>query len=78
MLLFKPISLAVTSLALGQSYDYPSANDVTLKDIGKMEPNLTTTKHDKARTEHIFPVTVYKLRNHDNFGPSADTLLNAK
>ena len=30
-----PISLRVTSLALGQSYDCPSAREVTLKDIVK-------------------------------------------
>ena len=32
-----PISFRVTSLALGQSCDCPSASDVTLKDIGKIE-----------------------------------------
>ena len=47
------ISFRVTSLALGQSYDCPSASEVTLKDMGK---NLyqTKTKHSKARTICIF------------------------
>ena len=30
------IFFRVTSLALGQSYDCPSASEVTLKDMGKM------------------------------------------
>ena len=30
-----PISLRITSLALGQSYDCPSASEVILKDMGK-------------------------------------------
>ena len=30
-----PISFRVTSRALGQSYDCPSASEVTLKDMGK-------------------------------------------
>ena len=34
-LIHLPIFFRVTSLALGQSYDFPSASDVTLKDMGK-------------------------------------------
>ena len=34
--MYLPISFRVTSLALGQSYDCPSAGEVTLKDAGKM------------------------------------------
>ena len=32
---FLPISFGVASLALGQSYDCPSASEKTLKDMGK-------------------------------------------
>ena len=41
------IFFGVASLALGQSYDCPSASEATLKDMGKnnLEPN-----HNKART----------------------------
>ena len=38
----------VTSLALGQSYDCPSASEVTLKDMGKSgptEPQQNTAEH---------------------------------
>ena len=38
------ISLRVTSLALGQSYDCPSASEVTLKDMDKKTNQITTTK----------------------------------
>ena len=34
--LISPTSFRVTSLALGQSYDCPIANEVILKDVGKM------------------------------------------
>ena len=34
---FYPISCRVTSLALGQSYDCPSASEVTLKDRNSQE-----------------------------------------
>ena len=45
-----PISFRVSSLALGQSYDCPSAGEVILKDMGKITHYLTTTKHDKTWT----------------------------
>ena len=32
-----PISFRVASLALGQSYDCPSASEVTLKDVGHID-----------------------------------------
>ena len=38
------ISFRVASLALGQSYDYPSAREVTLKDMGNSDHSLITTK----------------------------------
>ena len=47
--IYLPISLRVTSLALGQSHDCPSANEVTLKYMGKVSRNLTTTKHNKTK-----------------------------
>ena len=37
------ISFRVTSLALGQSYDCPSASEVILKDMGKINEHQTTT-----------------------------------
>ena len=42
------MSFKVTSLALGQSYDCPSASEVTLNDIGKIIQNLSTAKHNKT------------------------------
>ena len=50
-----PISLRVTSLALGQSYDFPSAREVTLKigvnkSYAPFEYHMiqNKTKHDKT------------------------------
>ena len=48
-----PISFRVASLALGQSYDCPSASEVTLKDM-KTDWQQTTPKHNKARILCIF------------------------
>ena len=45
-----PMAFRVASLALGQSYDCPSASDVTLKDKGKMG----LLNHNKAWTVCIF------------------------
>ena len=50
-----PISFRIASLALGQSYDCPSANEVTLEDMGKIDQNHTTTKHSKTWSMCIFP-----------------------
>ena len=50
MWLYLPISFRVTSLALGQSYDCPSASEVTLKDMGKIYQYQPTTKHNKTWT----------------------------
>ena len=47
------MSFRIASLALGQSYDCPSASEVTLKDMGKMCWHLTTIKHNKLWTVHI-------------------------
>ena len=35
--IYLPILFRVTSLALGQSYDCPSASEVTLKDMGEIK-----------------------------------------
>ena len=43
-----PIFFRVSSLALGQSYDCPSASEVTLKNMGKTGQHLTTTEHNKT------------------------------
>ena len=40
-----PISFRFTSLALGQSYDCPSAHEVTLKDMGKTKWYITSSQH---------------------------------
>ena len=50
-----PISFRVTSLALGQSYDYPSANEVTLKDMGKSSTCINgrwSCNHNKTKHSH--------------------------
>ena len=41
------ISFRVSSLALGQPYDYPSASEGTLKDMGKSNQLLRTPKPNK-------------------------------
>ena len=51
-----PIFFRVTLLALGQSYDCPSASGVILKDMGKTDRYHTATKHNKTRTMCIFLV----------------------
>ena len=40
-------------MALGQSHDCPSANEVTLKDMGNINWHQTITKHNKAQAMHI-------------------------
>ena len=54
MVCFSPISFRVASLALGQSYDCPSASEATLKDIGK---NISTYNHNK--TKHNKTVCIF-------------------
>ena len=44
-----PIFFRVTSLALGQSYDCPSASEVTLKYMGKITLYQTTTNRNKLQ-----------------------------
>ena len=41
-----PISFRVASMALGQSYDCPSASEVTLKDMGKIDQHQNTAMHE--------------------------------
>ena len=53
VIIYLCISLRVASLAEGQSYDCPSASEVTLKDMGETKWLLTTTKHNKPQTEYI-------------------------
>ena len=45
---FNYIHHRVASLALGQSYDCPSASEATLKDMGKICHPLIITKHNKV------------------------------
>ena len=47
------IFFRITSLALGQSYDCPSASEVILNNMGKTNSYQTTTKHNKAWTVYI-------------------------
>ena len=43
-MIYLPISFRVASLALGQSYDCPSASEATLKDMGTIDHYLSATK----------------------------------
>ena len=54
LLTFQPILFRVASLALWQLNDCPSASEETLKNMGKVDQNQTTTKHNKAQTICIF------------------------
>ena len=47
-----PISFRVTSLALGQSYDCPSANETTLNDMGKSITSSRKGCYDYNKTKH--------------------------
>ena len=58
------ISFRVTSLALGQSYDWPSASEVNLKDMGKIYWYRTTTKRIKMRAVYILPVVIFAWWRH--------------
>ena len=49
-----PISFRVISQALGQSYDCPSAREATLKDMGQICLDQTTTKCNKAKQNHLY------------------------
>ena len=44
--MYLPTSFRVTSMALGQSYDCPSACEVTLKDRGKIDLHQNRTKQE--------------------------------
>ena len=47
------MSFRVAPLAMGQSYDCPSASEATLKDMVKIKQCLTTAKHNKVQTMGI-------------------------
>ena len=49
-MVYLPISFRVASLALGQSYDCPSASEATLIDMDKTNQYQTTAKHNKTWT----------------------------
>ena len=51
-LIYLPVFFRVSSLALGQSYGCPIASEVTLKDKGKINQNLTKIKHKHVCTMH--------------------------
>ena len=44
-----PMLFRVNSLALGQSYDCPSASETTLNNVGKIEHHQITTKHSRLQ-----------------------------
>ena len=54
-----PISFRVSSLALGQSHDCPSASEVTLKDMGHITQHQATTIHKNANCVHILRAILY-------------------
>ena len=49
-----PISFRVASLALGQSYDCPSAREATLKDMDIIDQHPITAEHHKAHILHTY------------------------
>ena len=63
-----PLTVRVASLALGQSYDCPSAIEVTLK-MCKISWYQATTKYDRMRTWCFIRMTSWKwtLGNHCQF-----------
>ena len=48
--LILPISFKVASLALVESYDFPSGSEATLEYMGKITDYMPTTKHNKMWT----------------------------
>ena len=52
--MYSTISTRVTSLALGQSYDCPSASEVTLKDMVEKGWYQIAIKHDKLPMMSLF------------------------
>ena len=58
---FLPISFRVTSLALGQSYDCPSASEVNLKDMGKLvtwiHKELITERQQNSAQQNQVPIS---------------------
>ena len=51
--IYLPIFFKIISLALGKSYDCPSASEATLKEMGRISQCLTTTKYNKAQKLYI-------------------------
>ena len=59
-MLVLPIAFRVTSLALGQSYDCPSASEITLKDMGKCITSIRkyrSSNHNK--TKHSNTICIF-------------------
>ena len=56
------ISFRVVSLALGKLYFCASVSEVTLKDMGKISPYKTTTKHNTATSVCI----IHGRTSHDS------------
>ena len=48
-----PIFVRFDSLSLVQSYDWHSAIEGTLKDMGELGQYITTAKHNESRTMRI-------------------------
>ena len=62
--IWSPIFFRVASLALGQSYDCPSASEATLKDMGKTDLYQTKRNHNKAQTMSIILVNLQGQKNY--------------
>ena len=75
-----PIYFRVASLALGQSYDCPSASEVTLKYMGKVKLNQTTTKQSRASAIRWEPRVSFDIKlsglQYRNFHWEGNMLLN--
>ena len=48
-----PISFRIASLALGKSYNCPSASEAILKDMGNIDKYQAKQAHNKVRTISI-------------------------
>ena len=42
------------SLVIGQPYDCPSGNEVSMEDIAKIEQYYSTTKHSKVQNVSLY------------------------
>ena len=64
------IRFKVASLAIGYTYDCPDASESILKDMGKIDQYLITTKHNKAPIHNDFIKWKHFLRYRPLWGKS--------